>query len=77
MTKTEQLTRIAETLSEDQVEGLLSFASYLSSDPFYATASDEALASIERGLSDIDAGKVRSAADVFGRIDTKIAARNR
>ncbi len=75
MTRTEQLTDIADALTDEQFNGLLSFARSLRSEPYYETASIEALGSLDRGLADAAAGRVIAAEDVFCEIEAKIAAR--
>jgi hypothetical protein len=75
MKRTEQLTRAAEVLSDEQLEGLVAYARYLKSESYYTTAPDDVLQSIERGLDDSAAGRVTSGADVFQRINKKLSAR--
>jgi hypothetical protein len=75
MNRTEQLTRAADGLSDEQLEGLIAYAGYLRSDSYYATAPDDVLLSIERGLDDAAAGRVTAGAEVFQRISKKLAAR--
>ena len=60
MTKAEQLTAVAERLSEEQIEALLSFARSMAEEPFYEKAPPEALASLERGLEQIARGETVS-----------------
>ena len=55
MSKTEQLAAVAERLSEEQVDALLSLAHSMVDEPFYDKAPPEALASLERGLEQIAA----------------------
>lgn len=57
MTKTEQLTAVADRLTEEQIDALLDFAQSMASEPFYDTAPPEALASLERGLEQIARGQ--------------------
>lgn len=76
MTKIEQLTTTAATLPDDQIDGLIAYARYLQSEPFFYCASPEALASLERGIAEADAGNVRPASEVFQRIRDRIAARS-
>jgi predicted transcriptional regulator len=77
MTRTEQLADIADALTDEQFNGLMSFARSLCQDPYYDTASLEALESLDRGLADVAAGRVIAADDAFREIDAKIAARAR
>jgi hypothetical protein len=58
MTKTEQLTAVAERLTDEQFDALLDFAQSMAGRPFYETAPPEALASLARGLAQIAAGEV-------------------
>jgi hypothetical protein len=75
MTKVEELTRELEVFTGDQLDGLIAYARYLRSEPYYASAPAEALVSIDRGLADANAGRVTAADDVFARLDKKIASR--
>ena len=75
MTKTEQLTDLVRTLTDAQLDGVLSYVGYLRGEPEYLSAPAEALASIERGLADKSAGRFTMAEDVFRQIDAKIGAR--
>ena len=70
MTKTEQLTAVAERLSEEQIDALLDFAQSMAGRPFYETAPPEALASLERGLAQIAAGEVVE----LGELDKRLKA---
>ena len=55
MTKAEQLTAVAQRLSDEQVDALLSFARSMAEEQsYYDKASPEALASLERGLEQIE-----------------------
>jgi predicted transcriptional regulator len=74
MNRTEQLARAAEVLSDEQLEGLVAYARYLNSESYYATAPDDVLLSIERGLYDAAAGRVTTGTEVFQRISKKLAA---
>jgi hypothetical protein len=60
MSKTEQLAAVAERLSEEQVDALLSLAHSMVDEPFYDKAPPEALASLERGLEQIARGETVS-----------------
>ena len=68
MTKVEQLTNVANTLSNDQLDGLIAYTHHLSSEPFYTSAPKEVLASIDRGIDDADAGRVVSRTTLLERI---------
>jgi hypothetical protein len=58
MTKAEQLTAVAQRLSDEQIDALLSFARSMAEDvAFYEKAPPEALASLERGLDQIARGE--------------------
>lgn len=57
MTKTEQLKAVADRLSDEQIDTLLSFAHAMVDTPFYETASPEALASLDRGLLQLERGE--------------------
>jgi hypothetical protein len=69
MTKTEQLTAVAEQLSDEQVDALLSFARSMADEPFYEKAPAEALASLERGLEQIDRGETMSLDELSKRLE--------
>jgi hypothetical protein len=70
MTKAEQLTAVAERLSEEQVDALLSLAQSMVDEPFYDKAPPEALASLERGLEQIARGETISLDEVSKRLET-------
>jgi len=74
MTKIEQLAQAASGLTEDQIDGLMAYTRYLTGTTYYATATPEALASIERGMAQHAAGEARPAASVFARLQAKIDA---
>jgi len=69
MTKAEQLTAVAERLSEEQIEALLSFARSMAEEPFYEKAPPEALASLERGLEQIARGETVSLDELSKRLE--------
>ena len=69
MTKTEQLTDVAEQLSEEQVDALLSFARSLAEEPFFEKAPAQALTSLERGLRQIDRGETVSMGELSKRLE--------
>jgi hypothetical protein len=68
MTKTEQLTAVAEHLSDEQIDALLYFAQSMADEPFYGVAPPEALASLERGLEQIARGEVVSIEELDDRL---------
>jgi predicted transcriptional regulator len=68
MTKTEQLTAVAEHLSDEQIDALLYFAQSMADEPFYGAAPAEALASLERGLEQIARGEVVSIEELDDRL---------
>ena len=70
MTKAEQLTAVAERLSEEQIEALLSFARSMAEEPFYEKAPPEALASLERGLEQVARGETMLLDDFADRLKT-------
>jgi hypothetical protein len=74
MTKIDQLTQAARSLTDEQIDGVLAYAKSLSGEAYYATAPADALASIERGLAQLAASDTRSAGDVFQRLQAKIDA---
>lgn len=77
MTRTEQLADAARSLSDEQFDGLLTFVRSLRGQPYFETASEDALASLDQGLADAAAGRVIAAADAFREIDAKIDAYGR
>lgn len=74
MTKIEQLAEAAAALTEEQIDGLMAYTRYLSGPSAYATATPEALASIDRGVAQSAAHDTRPAAAVFARLQMKIDA---
>jgi predicted transcriptional regulator len=69
MSKTEQLAAVAERLSEEQVDALLSLAHSMVDEPFYDKAPPEALASLERGLEQIARGETVSLDELSKRLE--------
>ena len=74
MTKIEQLTQTATALADEQLDGLIAYATYLTGEPLFYSAPAEVLTSIERGLDQHRRGETHPAADVFVRLQSKIAA---
>jgi hypothetical protein len=74
MTKIEQLTQAATALTDEQLEGVLAYTRYLAGETYFATASTEVLASIDRGQEQQAAGETSPAATVFARLQSKIDA---
>lgn len=74
MTKVEQLTRTAATLSDEHIDGLIAYAAYLAGQPVYYAAPPEVLASIDRGLAEHARGSTVPATTVFDRLQAKIDA---
>ena len=74
MTKSEQLAAVAERLSEDQIDALLSIARSMIEEPFYDRASPEALASLQRGLDQIAAGETVTLDELSKRLDASKAS---
>jgi hypothetical protein len=70
MTKTERLTAVAERLTNEQVEALLDFARSMAEEPFYDRAPPEALASLERGLGQLDRGETVSLDELADRLES-------
>ena len=70
MTKAEQLTAVAERLSDEQIDALLSFARSMTEESFYDTAPLEALASLERGLEQVARGETVSLDELSKRLET-------
>ena len=69
MTKAEQLTAVAERLSEEQIEALLSFARSMAEEPFFEKAPPDALASLDRGLEQIARGETVSLDELSKRLE--------
>jgi len=74
MTKIEQLANEAKSLSEEQLDALIDYVRYFSSEPVYRTASQEVLSSIQRGLEQHPAGDTVPAEQVFADLQRKIDA---
>ena len=74
MTKIEQLAQTATALGDDQLDGLIAYATYLAGEPLFYSAPEDVVASIERGLAQHRSGETRPAADVFERLQTKMTA---
>ncbi len=72
MTKVDQLTAAAETLSDDQLDALIDIARGMKDRPFYYAAPPEALALLDRGLAEIEAGRTISGEEVFAEIDKRL-----
>lgn len=69
MTKAEQLTAVAQRLSDEQIDALLSFArSMARKESYYDQAPPEALASLERGLEQIERGELASLDELARRL---------
>jgi PHD/YefM family antitoxin component YafN of YafNO toxin-antitoxin module len=68
MTKTEQLTAVAERLTEEQIDALLYFAQTMAEEPLYGKAPPEALASLERGLEQFARGETVSLDELAERL---------
>ena len=74
MTRTEQIVHEAAALSEDQQAAALDFIRALKRAPYFYSASPEALAALDRGLAEIEAGQVITGEDVFAGIDRRLKA---
>lgn len=74
MTKIEQLAQAATALTEEQIDGLLAYTKYLTGETYYASATADARASIERGLAQHAAGNTRPAGSVYDRLQAKVDA---
>jgi hypothetical protein len=68
MTKTEQLTAVAERLTDEQFDALLDFAQSMTEEPFYEAAPPEALASLERGIEQLARGETVSLEELSDRL---------
>lgn len=71
MTKIEQLTQTATSLSDEQLDALIAYARYLAGEPLFYTVPVDVRASIEQGLSEYRSGNTIPAADVFTRLRAK------
>ena len=56
MTKIEQLAQTATALGDDQLDGLIAYATYLAGEPLFYSAPEDVVASIERGLYAVNFG---------------------
>lgn len=77
MTKIEQLTQTASALPDEQIDGLIAYASYLAGQPLYYAAPADVLAAIERGLADAAAGRVVDGDSLHRETAARIAAARR
>ena len=68
MTKSEQLTAVAESLTDEQIDALLDFAQSMTDEAFYERAPPEALASLERGLEQLARGETVSLEELADRL---------
>ena len=57
MDRTDELTRAAAQLTDEQLASLTDLARAMKERPFYETAPPEALASLQRGLEQLDRGE--------------------
>ena len=73
MTTVERLKQVAARLTDDQLDGLLAYATYLAGEPLFHSAPTEVVASIERGVDQQRTGNTQPAADVFARRRNKLA----
>ena len=65
MTTVERLKQIAAKLTDDQLDGLLAYATDLAGEPLSHSVPTEVVASIERGVDQQRTGNTQPAADVF------------
>ena len=72
MSKVEKLQKAAESLSDDQVEALISFAQSMRDKAFYDSAPADALASIERGLAQVGRGETISLDGLARRLSAAV-----
>jgi hypothetical protein len=75
MTKTEQLTAIAEQLSEEQIDSLLFFARSMAEGAYLDEAPQEASTSLERGLGQIARGETVSLEVASKRLESAAKSR--
>lgn len=68
MTQLEKLQAAAKSLSDSQIEALIDFAESMQGKSFYETAPPEAIASLERGLAQIDAAQTVSLEELTARL---------
>lgn len=69
MTKLEQISQEAAALTDYQLEAALDFIRSMKREPFFYSAPPEAIASIERGLEQIDNGDYISFEELSRRLD--------
>lgn len=73
MNKIDELTRIAGSLRDDQLDGVIGFVRALAAErAVIDTVPREALASVERGLAQHRLGETESADLVFGRLRRRV-----
>jgi predicted transcriptional regulator len=73
--QTDQIVREAASLSDEQRAAALDFIRALKRKPYYHSASAEALAALDKGLAEIQAGQVIEGEVVFAAIDDRLKAR--
>ena len=76
MTKTQQLTAVAERLTEEQIDALLAFAQSMAEEQFYEEVPPEALASLELGLEQLARGETVSIEELAVRLEAASKPRN-
>ncbi len=77
MTKVEQISREAASLSDYQLEAALHFIRSMKSEPYIYSAPPEAIASIERGLEQLDGGAYIDFDELSRRLDAATKPRSR
>lgn len=76
MSKVEKLAAAAATLSDNQIDTLISIAEAMKEQPFYYQAPPEALGALDLGLNEIAAGKTLPGEQVLERAwDDEIRSR--
>lgn len=68
MNKIDELTVAAGRLTDDQIAELLELARAMSGSSYYASAPQEALDSLERGLAQLDRGETVTLDEVDRRL---------
>ena len=74
MTKIEALAQTAAILGDDQLDGLIAYATHLAQGDLVALSPLDVQASLQRGQDHYANGQTGLATDAFERINTKINA---
>jgi hypothetical protein len=74
MTKLDILNNTARALTNEQLETLIAVAQSMGRQPFISAAPLEALAALDKGLTEIANGSTVGGREVFDKLDRKLRA---